>query len=141
MTLSSTVQPAASIIVSFPGNFSWRTRTAKTMVAEPADEELLRGARPGADQAEKDRKHPTHVQAEHCIEQRRPSDAVDHAGDNDTPEHHPCQQRQRLARVLGGAQQFRFVSLAEPAQQKPADKACDEPAAPHRLRRGKARRR
>src|SRR6516165_2957447 len=34
-TLSSTVQPAASIIVSLPGSFSSRTRMAKTIVASP----------------------------------------------------------------------------------------------------------
>jgi len=31
-TLSRTVQPAATMIVSLPGSLSWMTRTAKTMV-------------------------------------------------------------------------------------------------------------
>jgi hypothetical protein len=35
MTLSNTVQPAASMMVSLPGSFSSRTRTAKTIVANP----------------------------------------------------------------------------------------------------------
>jgi hypothetical protein len=40
-----------------------------------------------ADQAQKDWKHPDHRQAEHCVEQRRPSDTVDHAGTYDAAEH------------------------------------------------------
>ena len=49
--------------------------------------------------------------------------------------------RQRLAHVLGAAQQFFLVALTQPAQQQPADKARDEPAAARRLRPRKARRR
>jgi len=57
------------------------------------------------------------------------------------PEHHPRQQRQRFAGVLGAAQQLLFVTLPESAQQQPADKTRDEPAATRRLCRRKARRR
>jgi hypothetical protein len=112
------------MIVSLPGSFSSKTRTAKTMVASPRGpnqpmNSLSAVGRPCPDQAEKDRKHTDDGQAEHGIEQRRPGGPVDQARDHDATEHHPGHQRQRLAHVLGTAQKFFFVTLTQPAQQQP----------------------
>ena len=49
--------------------------------AKLADEQVVRGARSRTDQARKEGKHPDHRQAQRCIEERRPSDTVDQAGD------------------------------------------------------------
>jgi hypothetical protein len=89
MTLSSTVQPAANIIVSCSR----------------------------ADQAQKDREHPDDRQPEHCIEHRRPSDTVDHSGGHDAAEHDQRQQRQCVTHALRAAQQFLFVAHLQAAHQ------------------------
>jgi len=134
MTLSKTVQPAVSIMVSLPGSFASRTRTREDnrrqpARAEPSDEKLVHRTRSRSDQAQKDGKHSYHRQAEHCVEHRQPGDTINHTSDHDAAEHHPCQQRQRFTHVFGATQQLLLVARAEPAQQEPADKARNKPAA------------
>ena len=96
MTLSSTVQPAASMIVSLPGSFASRMRIAKTIVASPRgpNKPMKSLSAVVVRVPIKDQQHTYHGQAEQCIEHRRPGDAVDHAGEHDAPEQHPCEQRQ-----------------------------------------------
>ena len=63
MTLSKTVQPAVSIIVSLPGqplieDENRENDGGKPAGAEPADEKLVHRTRPRTDQAKKHREHP-----------------------------------------------------------------------------------